>query len=64
MFFKFFQIGHFGQFCSQILSGALCVELIEILDNIFKMPISKPKFNFFKILKANMVKHPEMVMTI
>ena len=36
----------------------------EFLDNIFKMPIFKPKFNFFDILKANLVKHPERVMII
>ena len=36
----------------------------RILDNIFKMPIFKSKFNFFEILKANMVKHPERVMAI
>ena len=40
------------------------VELTEFLDNIFNMPIFKSKFNFFEILKANMVKHPERVMTI
>ena len=40
------------------------VELTEFLDNIFNMAIFKPKFNFFEILKANMVKHPERVMTI
>merc|ERR1712243_183624 len=47
----------------QISSVAVCVELTEFSD-IFKMPIFKPKFNFFEILKANMVKHPKMVMTI
>ena len=40
------------------------VELTEFLDNIFKMPIFKPQFNFFEILKANMVKYHERVMTI
>ena len=40
------------------------VELTEFLDNIFKMPIFKSKFNFFEIFKANMAKHPERVMTI
>ena len=28
------------------------------------LTIFKPKFNFFEILKANMVKNPERVMTI
>ena len=28
------------------------------------MPIFKPKLNFFEILKANRVKHPERVMTV
>ena len=28
------------------------------------MPIFKSKFNFFEILKANMIKHSKMVMTI
>ena len=32
------------------------------MDNIFKMPISKLKFNFFEIFKANMVKNPQRVM--
>ena len=50
--------------CHQISSVAVCVELTEFLDNIFNMAIFKPKFNFFEILKANMVKHPERVMTI
>ena len=50
--------------CHQILSVAVCVELTEFLDKTFKVPIFKPKFNFFEILKAIMVKHPEMVMTI
>ena len=50
--------------CHQISSEAVCAELTEFLDNNFKMPIFKPKFNFFVILKANMVKHPERVMTI
>ena len=50
--------------CHQISSVAVCVQLTEFLDNIFKMPIFKPKFNFFEIWKANMVKHPERVMTI
>ena len=50
--------------CNQISSALLCVELTLFLDNIFKMPIFKLKFDFFEILKANMVKHPEMVMTI
>ena len=49
VFFKFFQIGHFGQFCSQISSVALFVELTEFLDNIFKMPIFKPIFKFCEI---------------
>ena len=49
----------------QISSVAVSVELTEfLLDNIFKMPIFKSKFNFFEILKANMVKNPERVMTI
>ena len=48
----------------QISSVTVSVELTEILDNIFKMPIIKLKFNFFEILKAIMVKHPEMVMII
>ena len=50
--------------CHQISSVAVGVELTEFLYNIFKMPSFKPKFNFFEILEANMVKHPEMVMTI
>ena len=50
--------------CHLILSVAVCGELTEFLDNIFKMPISKLKFNFFEIFKANMVKHPKRVMTI
>ena len=52
--------------CYNFLSSSLvnvythwCVELTEFFDNIFKMPIFQPKFNFFEILKANMVKHPE-----
>ena len=48
----------------QISSVAVSVKLTEFLDNIFKMPIFKSKFNFFEILKANMVKYPERVMTI
>ena len=50
--------------CHQISSVAVCVELMELLDNIFKVPIFKPKFDFLEILKANMVKNPERVMTI
>ena len=50
--------------CHYISSEAVCVELTEFLDNIFEFPISKPKLTFFEILKANMVKHPERVMTI
>ena len=37
--------------CHQIFSVAVCVELTEFLDITFKMPIFKPKFNFFKFLK-------------
>ena len=37
--------------CHQISSVPVCVELTEFLDNIFKMPIFKPQFNFFEILK-------------
>ena len=48
----------------QISSVVVSVELTEFLDNIFKMPIFKSKFNFFEVLKANMVKHPERVITI
>ena len=43
---------------------AQCVELMELLDNIFKMPDLWPKINIFYILKANMVKNSERVMTI
>ena len=50
--------------CHQISSVAVCVELKEFLDNIFKMPIFKPQFHFYEISKANMVKHPARVMTI
>ena len=38
------------------------VELTEFLDNIFEMPIFRPNFNFFEILKAYMVKNPKRVM--
>ena len=62
--FRFFRIGNFGLFCRQISSVALCVQLTEFLDNLFKMPIFKPKFKFFEILKVNLVKHPKRVMTI
>ena len=48
----------------QISSVAVSVEQTEFLDNIFNMPILKPKLNFFEILKADIVKHPESVMTI
>ena len=48
----------------QISSVAVCVELTEFLDNSFNMPIFKPKFNFFEILKANRVNHPERVIII
>ena len=50
--------------CHHISSEALCVELTEFLDNIFNMPIFKLNFSFLEILKANMVEHPERVMTI
>ena len=50
--------------CHQISSVTVSVEPTEFLDKIFNMPIFKKKFNLFKILKANMVKHPERVMTI
>ena len=49
---------------SSDLSVAVCEELREFLDNIFDMPIFKPKFNFFEILKANMAKNPKRFMTI
>ena len=64
MHFYFFRIGHLGQFCLLIWSVALCVELTEFLDNIFKMSIFKLKLNFFKILNISMVKNPEKVLTI
>ena len=64
MRFFIFILDIFGHRCHLIASVALCVELIEFLDNIFNMPIFKSKFNFLKILKANMVKRPERVMTI
>ena len=48
----------------QISSVAVSVELTEFLDNIFKMPIFKPKLNIFLILIANMVRKSERVMTI
>ena len=50
--------------CYNIFSVALCVELTEFVNNIFKMPIFKPPFHFFEIFKANIVKHLERVMTI
>ena len=56
-FFKFFQIGNFGQFCSQISSVALCVELTEFFNNLFKMPIFQLKSNISQILKVNLVKN-------
>ena len=49
-----FLIGHIWMRCHQISSIAVCVEQTEFLDNIFKLPIFKPKFNFLEILKANM----------
>ena len=58
-----FQIDHFGQFCHQIWGVALCVELTEFLDKIFKLQIFGQKFNFFKIWKANMVKNLKRAMT-
>ena len=64
LFFHFFKSLILLMRCHQISSVPVCVELTEFLDNIFKMPIFKPKFNFFEILKANMVKHPDRVMTI
>ena len=63
-FFHFCKLLILWMRCHQNSSVAVCVELTEFLDNIFNMPIFKPKLNFFEILKANMVKHPEMVMTI
>ena len=51
-FFLFFQIRNFGQLCSQISSEALCVELTEFLDNIYKMLIFKPKLNLFSKFKS------------
>ena len=50
--------------CHPISSVAVSVELTEFLEKNFKIPIFKSKFNFFEILKANMVKHPERVITI
>merc|ERR1711954_632284 len=63
-FFSFFEISHFVNEIPSDFKCGVSVELTEFLDNIFKMPIFKSKFNFFKILKANMVKHPKRVMTI
>ena len=37
---------------------------LSLLDNIFKMAIFQSIFNFFEILKSNLVKIPERVMTI
>ena len=48
--------------CNQISSVAVCVELTEFLDNIFKLPIFKPKLNIFEIVKANLVENPERFM--
>ena len=50
--------------CHQISSVALCVELQEFLDNIFKMPIFKPILNFFEISKANMAKNSDNGMAL
>ena len=62
--FPFFKLAILEQSCHQISCKALWVELTEFLGYNFKMLIFKPIFNFFEILKANMVKHPERVMTI
>ena len=40
----------------QISSVAVSVKLTEFLDNIFKMPIFKPKFNFLEIFDRNDIK--------
>merc|ERR1711954_208459 len=63
-FFLFFQITHFvNEMPSDFKCNSVC-RANRISDNSFKMPIFHPKFNFFEILKANMVKHPDRVMTI
>ena len=50
-FFPFLKLVILWMICHQIFSVAVCVELTEFLDINFKMPIFKPKFNFFKFLK-------------
>ena len=50
-FFHFLKLVILWMICHQIFSVAVCVELTEFLDINFKMPIFKPKFNFFKFLK-------------
>ena len=62
--FLFFKLVIFWMRFHQISSVAVCIELIDFLDNIFRMPIFKPQFDFFEILKANMIRHHERVMTI
>ena len=48
-FFHFFKSLIFLMRCHQISSVAVCVQLTEFSDNIFKMPIFKPIFNCFEI---------------
>ena len=64
MHFFIFILDIFGHRCHLIASVALCVELIEFLDNIFKLPIFKPMHNFIEILKGNMAKNLNRVMTL
>ena len=54
MFFPFFKLVILWMKCHQISSVAVCVESTEF----FYMSIFKPKFNFFEILKVNMVITP------
>ena len=63
MHFLIFILVIFGHRCHQISSIPLCGELTEFVDNIFKFPLFKLMLNFFEILKANMAKNPERVMT-
>ena len=51
VFFHFIKSLSFWMRCHQISSVPVCVELTEFLDNIFKMPIFKPKFTFLKFWK-------------
>ena len=50
-FFNFFKFVILWMRCHQISSVAVCVELTEFLDNIFKMLIFKPNSTFLKFYK-------------